>query len=193
MTRVNYKNLRSRYMANRKERLEIRKDAMRYMSSTRPLAFFCLLIFPVGLLWAFLRASYYYVEELVVMVLGLLHPSLAEKWLGPDPKLEESSQDKDLMTIEEPIRFRARISMVPTEHGGRSQPIRAGYRAFAGATLCIVSMDVPVLYPGEETKAVLECLPTVKDRKIFAPGIAFQTYEGTHHVLTGKVLEILNK
>lgn len=70
------------YKANREEWKRLRRATMLLVVHSRILCLLTLVLFPIGITWNFLRGAYYYVEELLVILLGLIHPSLALKFLG---------------------------------------------------------------------------------------------------------------
>ncbi len=85
------------------------------------------------------------------------------------------------------------LRMLPTQAGGRHDPIAGGYRPTfffrptGGTEGEVELLDQPLLYPGEEGRARVTLLDADRLGDL-APGTSFFVNEGPRKVAEGKVL-----
>jgi translation elongation factor EF-Tu-like GTPase len=100
------------------------------------------------------------------------------------------------MSIEVTYDLKAKISLLPTEMGGRKKPIATGYKLsftfnsikhFTGE---IQLLRIKQLQPGDSGMAVIKLLPARHLRKNLKPNDTFSITEGNKTVGTGIIEEV---
>lgn len=100
------------------------------------------------------------------------------------------------MQHEHTYRFKAKITLFPTDLGGRKKPVHSGYRpSFAFNSKKYYSgeislIDNEILQPGESTRANIRLLPA-STLRVLKPNDSFIISEGNKNIGTGIIEAIL--
>jgi translation elongation factor EF-Tu-like GTPase len=100
------------------------------------------------------------------------------------------------MSLEITYDLRAKISLLPTEMGGRKKPVANGYKpSFAFNSSQHFSGEIrlvrkKILNPGDSAVAVIKLLPARNLRKNLKPNDAFTITEGNKTVGSGIIEKV---
>lgn len=100
------------------------------------------------------------------------------------------------MILKTNYNLTAKITLFPTEEGGRKRPVYSGYKpSFAFNTKKFYAgeielLDKTELHPGETTNAFIKLLPAKTIRKTLKANDAFVIAEGRKTIGTGVIQKV---